>query len=132
MNNVELTGRLTKDARISSFDSGSKCASFTLATSRFYKNKDGGYITYYVPCICWGKTADVIEKFTGKGSMIAISDGYIQTRSYTNTHEEKVFVTEVVVERVELLDKKKKEQEPQEEGFDMNSLFTEDDSEVPF
>lgn len=130
MNETQLIGRLTKAAKITNFESGNKCAAFTLATNRGYKNKDGDYVTYFVPCLCWGRTAEVIENYTRKGSKIA-AKGYIQTRSYTNSKNVKVYVTETVVESVELLEKKKTESDPIEEGFDF-SEFNEDDDEVPF
>lgn len=129
MNDVFLIGRLVKAARNSSFDSGNKCSSFTLVTDRGYKDKDGKYKTYFVPCIAWNHTADVIDKFTTKGTLIAIK-GYIQTRSYMNMNSEKLFVTEVVVEQVKLLEKKKDNVVPEE--IDTEELFTDDESDCPF
>lgn len=55
--------------------------------------------------MAWGKNADVLEKYTEKGTLISV-DGHIQTRSY-ESNGKKVYVTEVVCESVHLIESKK-------------------------
>lgn len=100
MNVVILIGRLTKDAEIKT--SGDKSfAKFSLAVSRFKKDE-----TDFINCTAFGKTAEILEKYTHKGSKVGIR-GRIQTGSYTNREGQKVYTTDVVVDDLELLDSKK-------------------------
>lgn len=71
MNKVELLGRLTADARVDDFEGGSTMARFTLAVDDG-KDKNGDKKTQFIPCIAWGKLAEVIYSYTQKGSQICV------------------------------------------------------------
>jgi len=68
-NKVQLIGNLGQDPEIKTLDSGSKLAKFSLATSESYTNKQGEKITdtQWHNIICWGKTADIVERYVAKG-----------------------------------------------------------------
>lgn len=102
MNSVMLTGRLVRDPQVRyASQSQMAVANFTLAVDRI-RSKDGQEQTADFPAIvAFGKTAEIIEKYAVKGSLIGVS-GRLQTRSYEKDGR-KVYVTEVVAERVELL-----------------------------
>lgn len=102
MNKVILLGRLTRDPEIrySTGESANATARFSLAINRKFKNADGNYDADFINCVAFGKTAEFIEKYFTKGSMVALS-GRIQTGSYTNKDGVKVYTTDVVVEEVE-------------------------------
>lgn len=102
MNKVVLMGRLTKDpeVRYSTGENATAIARFTVAVNRKFKNAEGNYESDFINCVAFGKSAEFIEKYFAKGSMIALS-GRIQTGSYTNKDGVKVYTTDVVVEDTE-------------------------------
>ena len=102
MNKVILLGRLTRDpeVRYSTGENASASARFSVAVNRKFKNAEGKYDADFINCVAFGKTAEFIEKYFAKGSMVAVV-GRIQTGSYTNKDGVKVYTTDVVVEEVE-------------------------------
>ena len=115
MNNVILTGRLTKDPEIRYSQSGTAVARYTLAVDR-YRDECADFIT----CKAFGKVAEFAEKHLAKGKKICIA-GHIETGSYTKKNGERVYTTEVVVEQHEFLEPRKQdkpiEMPPQDDGF---------------
>lgn len=106
MNNVNLIGRLTKDpdVRYTQGERPLAVARYNLAVDRAYK-KEGEQTADFINCIAFGKTAEFTEKYLRKGTKVAIS-GRIQTGSYTNKDGNKVYTTDVVVERNEFCEGK--------------------------
>ena len=136
MNVATLVGRLTKNVDLRYTSNGKAVGSFTVAVNRPFKNANGEQEADFILCQVWGKQAENLAQFTGKGSQIGLT-GRIQTRSYDNKQGQRVFVTEVVADRVQFLDSKKQSdqgrQEPQNapyqgqaEPFDIN------DDDIPF
>ena len=106
MNKVILMGRLTRDAevRYSQGDSSTAVARFTLAVDRRFK-RDGDQSTDFISCVAFGKTAEFFERFGRKGTKF-VTEGRIQTGSYTNKDGQRVYTTDVVVENVEFAESK--------------------------
>lgn len=104
INTVNLIGRLTKDIEAKVTNNNKKYSNFTLAVQRDVKKSDGTYDSDFISCQAWGKTVDILDKYTQKGSLIAVL-GRIQTRNYDGQDGKKVYVTEVVVNSIQLLDK---------------------------
>lgn len=106
-NRVQLIGRLGAKAEIKRFDDGKIKASLSLATNDFYKNQKGEKVeeTTWHNVIAWGKPAEIIEKFTDKGTEIAL-DGKLTNRSYTDKDGVKKYITEVIVDNLVLLGEK--------------------------
>lgn len=102
MNIVALIGRLTKDPELRYTASGQAVATFTLAVDRAFTNQQGQKETDFIPCVTWGKSAENCAKFVTKGKQVGV-DGRIQTRNYENNDGKKVYVTEVVANKVEYL-----------------------------
>lgn len=98
LNLVELQGRLGKDIdlRYSAGENATAIGRFSLGVPRNFKGADGKYETDWISCVVFGKTAENMEKFFGKGDMVIIV-GRIQTGSYTNKEGNKVYTTDVVV-----------------------------------
>lgn len=105
INNTVLVGRLTKDPDLRYTGSGKAVASCTIAVNRDFKNADGEQEADFINCVFWGKTAETLANYVKKGHQIGIV-GRIQTRNYENQQGQKVFVTEVVVERLNFLEKR--------------------------
>ena len=106
MNQVILTGRLSKEPELHYSKDGVGVTSFHLAVKRNYKNSDGDYEADFIPCVSFRKIAEIIASYCDKGSLVALS-GRLQTRSYENKDKVRIFVTEVVVDSVEFLQKKR-------------------------
>lgn len=103
LNSVSLTGRLTRDVDLRYTQSGTAVGSFTLAVDRKFKSKNGERETDFINCQIWRKSAENFANFTKKGSLVGV-EGHIQTRTYDNAQEQKVFVTEVIVDNFALLE----------------------------
>ncbi len=82
-------------------------ARFPMATNEYYTNNQGEKIqnTDWHHVVAWGKTADILEKYTAKGSEIGVQ-GKIKTRSYTTEDGKQRYVTEIVADEVLLLGSK--------------------------
>lgn len=105
INNVSLTGRLTRDAELKYTQGGTAVAQFTLAVSRQFTNQQGERESDFINCVVWRKSAENFSKFTHKGSLVGV-EGHIHTRTYDNKEGQKVYVTEVIVENFALLEPK--------------------------
>lgn len=127
MNNVVLMGRLTKDPDVRRTNDGAAIGRFTLAVDRMKKDEAD-----FIGCVVFGKTAEFAEKYLRKGTKICGS-GRIQTGSYTNKDGQKVYTTDVILERLEFAESKASQQEtkPDGDGF-MNIPDDVDDAGLPF
>lgn len=108
MNTVVLIGRTTMDIELRRTGSGTAVASFTLAVNRDFKTQDGQEADF-IQCVAWKKTAELLEQYVHKGDRIALN-GSIRTRNYEDNYGKKVYVTEVLVNHVEFLETKNREQ----------------------
>lgn len=106
INQVTLVGRMTRDPELRYTPEGTAVANFTLAVNRNFKNTDGEYETDFIQCNVWRKAAENTANYCRKGSLIGIT-GRMQSRQFENREGQKVYVTEVVVERVQFLEPKK-------------------------
>ncbi|WP_179395041.1 single-stranded DNA-binding protein [Lacticaseibacillus absianus] len=115
INNVSLTGRLTRDIELKYTQSGTAVGSFNLAVTRHFTNAQGERESDFINCVIWRKSAENLSNFTRKGSLIGV-EGHIQTRNYENNQGQRVYVTEVVVDNFALLESKATTQaRPQEQ-----------------
>ncbi|HEM4288223.1 TPA: single-stranded DNA-binding protein [Streptococcus suis] len=106
MNNVVLVGRLTRDVELRYTPSNQAVATFTLAVNRNFKNQaTGEREADFINCVIWNKQAENLANWTKKGHLIGIT-GRIQTRSYENQQGQRVYVTEVVAESFQLLERR--------------------------
>lgn len=99
MNQVGLVGRMTKDPVLRQLPDNRVQLSFTLAINRTYRNNEGNVEADFVFCSVWGKLAETVDRYCGKGSLIGVN-GRLHTSTYINKEQQKVYKTEVVVEDV--------------------------------
>lgn len=99
MNHVGIVGRTTKELTLRHLSEGRVQTSFTLAINRRFKNNEGVHEADFISCVAWGKLAEHLVKYCGKGSLIGIK-GRLQTGSYVNRDNQKVYTTDVVIEEV--------------------------------
>ena len=105
INNVVLVGRLTRDPELRYTPSNVAVATFSLAVNRNFKNQAGDYEADFISCIMWRQQAENFANWLKKGDLVGIT-GRIQTRSYDNQQGQRVYVTEVVAESFQILEKK--------------------------
>ena len=104
MNKCHIIGRMTKDPEVRYTQSGTPVGTFTLAVDRRVQ-KDRPKEADFIPCVVWGKMADgVVKNYCHKGKQVAV-EGRIQVRSYDAKDGTKRYVTEVIVNELELLGK---------------------------
>ncbi len=99
MNQVGLVGRVTKDPELRYYNEKRPYAVFTLAINRSYKNNQGNVEADFIQCSAWGRLAETVAKHCGKGSMIGIN-GRLNTRSFVNQNNTKIYTMDVVAEDV--------------------------------
>lgn len=104
MNRVVLIGRLTKDPEMRYTTNGIAVTTFTLAVNRPFANQEGERQADFINIVTWQKLADLCATYLRKGRQAGV-EGRLQTRSYENQEGRKVYVTEVVAERVHFLEK---------------------------
>lgn len=105
INNVVMIGRLTRDVELRYTTTNVAVATFTLAVNRNFKNADGEREADFINCIMWRQQAENLANWTKKGMLVGIT-GRIQTRSYENQQGQRVYVTEVVAESFQVLEKR--------------------------
>lgn len=105
INSVTLLGRVGKDVEVKDIN-GTKCASFTLATSEKYKDRNGEVkeLTEWHNIVAWRATADICERFVRKGDQVCVM-GRIKYRSWETDRGEKRYATDIFADKVELLSK---------------------------
>lgn len=130
INNVTLTGRITKDLEKHQTNKGTSVVNFTLAVDRRRKNANGDREADFISIQAWGLTADLLSKYCSKGSLIGI-EGRIQTRNYENNQGQRVYVTEVVAENITFLYSNKNNQS-QQGSYQQSNGYQNDNYQQPF
>lgn len=107
MNNVILSGRLTREPEVRHSQNGNEdrvVARYTLAVDRIYskENQQADFIN----CVEFGKLAEFAEKYFHRGLKLIVR-GRIQTGSYTNRDGVKVYTTDIIVESHEFAESKR-------------------------
>lgn len=110
LNKVMLIGNVGRDPEVRYLDgnqangAGTKVATFTLATSERYRDRNGETRenTEWHNIVAWRNSADLAEKFIKKGTQVYI-EGKLRTRSYNDATGNKKYTTEVVVDNIQLL-----------------------------
>ncbi|MGZ3865372.1 MAG: single-stranded DNA-binding protein [Bacteroidia bacterium] len=95
-NKVTLIGNLGNAPEVKTFEGDKKMARVSLATSETYKNKKGERVTdtTWHTVVAWGSLVNILEKYTQKGSEIAI-EGKLVNRNYTDKEGIKRYTTEI-------------------------------------
>ena len=136
VNRVILIGNLGVDPEIKATNSGTSVANLSLATTTSHKDSDGKYTdkTEWHKVVVWGKTADAVGNYTGKGSKLYI-EGRLETRSWEDKNGNKKYMTEVIAESVQFLDKREsgnKPNAPEPPAPESSEPETNNDLDFPF
>lgn len=104
VNKVILVGNLGKDPDLRYTPSGAAVATFSIATTERYKDRDGNRQekTEWHNIVAWRQLAEICGKFLHKGKQVYI-EGKIQTRSYDDRDGNKRYITEIVADQMQML-----------------------------
>ena len=140
LNKVVIMGRFTKDPELRRTGSGTAVTSFSLACDRDFKSQSGEKETDFIEVVAWKNTAEFVSKYFGKGRM-AVVDGRLQIRDWTDKDGNRRTTAEVVADNVYFADSKRSESnDNQKENFNALSGRLSDDfvpiseegGEIPF
>ena len=134
MNKVSLVGRLTKDPEVRyTANNQTPVAKFTMAVNRRFK-KEGQPDADFIPIVVWGKIADNCGKYIKKGYLVGVS-GRIETRSWDDQDGKRHFMTEVIADEVDFLDRGSESRGASTNDYGNNHNDfqpVEDEDELPF
>ena len=141
LNKIIIMGRLTRDPELRRTGSGTAVTSFSLACDRDFKSQSGDKETDFIEVVAWKNTAEFVSKYFSKGRM-AVVEGRLQIRDWTDKAGNKRTTAEVVADNVYFADSKRSESnDNQKENFnalsgrvsdDFAPALNDDTSELPF
>ncbi len=104
VNKAILIGNLGRDPELTYTPNGAACAKFSIATTEKYrdKNEEWQERTVWHNIVAWGRTAEIAKEYLSKGSPVYI-EGRIDNRSYDDKDGNRRYISEVVVQRLQLL-----------------------------
>lgn len=104
VNKVILIGRLGRDPEVRFFQEGGSVANVNLATSEFYKDRDGNRQekTEWHRVVFFGRNAEVAKEWLRKGSQVYV-EGRLQTKKWTDKDGNERYTTEIVGDRMTML-----------------------------
>jgi len=136
LNKVFLIGRLTKDPEIKNLPSGKNLCQISIATDRFYTDKNGEKQkeTEFHNVILFGRLAEIASQYLKKGSLVFI-EGRLRTRNWEDGAGNKKSRTEIIAERMQLGPKAPKETLPPIEEKEEIPIVEEEEiniEDIPF
>lgn len=114
MNQVVLTGRLTRDPETRQLASGKTVTQFSVATNDY---RGGSEKSEYHPIVTWDRLAEICGQYLGKGQLVSII-GRLQTRQWEDDAKLRHWKTEIVASSVEMLSGKRKKDYAAESAAD--------------
>lgn len=106
LNKIIIMGRLTRDPELRRTGSGTAVTSFSLACDRDFKSQSGEKETDFIDVVAWKNTAEFVSKYFSKGRM-AVVEGRLQIRDWTDKAGNKRTTAEVVADNVYFADSKR-------------------------
>ena len=102
LNKALVIGNLTRDPEMKSLPSGIQVTSFSVATNRVWKDKNGAKqeSADYHNIVVFGRQAETVAQYLRKGSSVLV-EGRMQTRSWDGPDGKKNYRTEIVADRVQ-------------------------------
>ena len=132
LNKIIIMGRLVRNPELRRTQSGTAVTSFRLAVDRDYKAEDGSKQADFFDVVAWRSTAEFVSKYFSKGRM-AVVDGRLQSRPWTDKDGNKRIAIEVVADSVYFGDSKRSESgTPAETSGEIRELPDEEKGELPF
>ena len=129
MNNIQLIGRITKDLELKQGSNTSMC-SFTIAVNRRFA-KEGQQKADFINVICFGKVAENLVKYQGKGSQIGVV-GSLNIDQYQDQEGNNKTFTKVVANEIEFLGGSSNTENKQGNEYKIEEFNDFDEDEIPF
>jgi single-strand DNA-binding protein len=138
VNRVTLLGNVGKAPEVRATSGGNTVANFSIATVNRFKDGRGEWKdqTEWHNCVAFGKTAEIIGKYVGKGAKLFI-EGRLQTRSWEDKESGQTkYRTEIVIADISLLGAPSGKQATSDDGSEPGYAYTRDaivdESDIPF
>ncbi|MGT2812155.1 single-stranded DNA-binding protein [Streptococcus minor] len=130
MNKTLLIGRLTATPELTQTPNGKSVTHVTVAVNRRFKNENGEREADFLNVVVWGKLAETLVSYAGKGSLISI-EGELRTRKYEKDGSNR-YVTEVLCQTFQLLESRaQRAMRENNAGDDLSDIILEGE-ELPF
>ncbi len=102
-NKAIILGNLTRDPELRTLPSGQSVVNFSVATNRFFKDKEGNkqQAVEYHNVVAFGNLADICSRYLNKGKLVLV-EGRIQTRSWQGQDGVKRYRSEIIMENMQL------------------------------
>lgn len=115
LNRVQIIGRLGRDPEEKTTKNGTHFVVFSVAVDRNWRNRDGEARkeTDWFNVEAWGKLGEICKSYLSKGRLVFI-EGRLRTTRYEHEGETRYF-TKVIANRMQMLDRPKEEEGPEEE-----------------
>jgi single-strand DNA-binding protein len=105
INNIVISGRLTRDVDLRYIPNGTPVAKLSIAFDRSYqKNGEWQQETSYIDVVVWSRRGEQCAEELHKGSPVLV-EGYLRTRSYVDSNNQNRKATEIVASKVSFLEK---------------------------
>ena len=104
-----IMGRLTRDPELRRTNSGKPVVSFTVAVDRDFAPEGQEKETDFIDCVAWNGTAEFVDKYFKKGSMIVVN-GRLQLRKWTDKDGNKRTSAEILASNVYFGESKKSQE----------------------
>lgn len=136
INKMILQGRLCKSVDLRTTQNDNSVASFTIAWSEKYGQTEQ---FLFMNCVAWNNQAEFIRKYFKKGDMVVV-EGKLTTRRYEDGNGDKIYVTELTVDKAHFCGSKQDSKQQQFSG-DLNTYSSgtdedfksmSDDDDLPF
>ena len=121
INNVVLTGRITRNLELKQTSNNNSSLNITLAVERTFKDQNGQKQTDFISCKAFGKRAETIAQYCQKGDLIGIT-GSIQTGSYQKQDGSTVYTTDVMVDGLSFFPKPKQDNQANQFNQNLNNF----------
>lgn len=131
MNKIVLMGRLVRDPEVRYTQTGKVVTQITVAVNRPFANQEGQREADFIPVIFWGKQAEAVGNNFKKGQRILL-EGRLQIRSYDAKDGSKRWVTEVIANNFEFIERKEASATDGAAGHSAMESFGQEIPEVPF
>ena len=132
-NKVLLMGNLTRDPELKRTSSDMAVAQLSIAVNRQYKDRNGEQVkeTTYVDCEAWGRTAEVMSQYLGKGKPVFV-EGRLKLDQWQDKDGNNRSKLKMVVEKFEFIDSKGNQTSAPPSTDEATVPPTPSDDDIPF
>ena len=130
INNVIVSGRLTRDVELRYTGSGTPVASMGIAVDRVYRDSDNNWQTdtSFFRIVAWARLAERASETLSKGAPVII-EGTLQSQTWQDKEDNKRTTVEIVARRIQNLEREAQEGDREQKSPSDNQ---ESDDDIPF